>query len=555
MALNIAITSKYNPFTYEDYIKPLEGYWEDYDKYEEDLAKLSTDLGTMRSVVNTMSDGEEKTKYTNYLSDLDKQATSLSLNGLTSENRQALRDLKTKYSELIPRLALAEEARRKDLADYTKRVNSGEYFMYNDSPLNKNVVAYLDGNLPTYNAGLNKQLFGQEVENVAKAYSNRIFNDVDVQEVEKIGRKFLKLTEEKGINTDLSDIEGSEQFSPILEELYAEAGVNNMNQTEAAKTKDFINRKFWEGLVYQKNVSLQQGKYADADSAYEIIGQDENGNTIIRSGNKHFVVDPNNRIIGETSFDGSDNNKADGRESFSSRIFGFDQWRKKNIEVIGKEDTFNESWTKSPSTVVENYINTVSGSPSVESSTSTNILNSYDPATLLQKVRAKVTGDTDKKLFDKYRTVNNSMFLGAGSYVGKTENNNKGEFIGDNHIINISVDEFFNQLDSKQLLTSTLYHIYENIWSVYGDKPKHEARNRVLKAAKDAMTFSENGKTYWNTVEIKWLKDNAPTLYNYIYKSSTSSVQKQLESIIQDWEQEETLETGGIQPKSSNNED
>lgn len=555
MGLNIAITSKYNPFTYEDYIKPLEGYWEDYDKHEADLDKLATDTATLREVINSMPEGEEKTKYNGYLQSLDAQSSSLATSGLNSANRKALRNLKNQYASLMPRLALAEEARRKDLAEYIKRVNSGEYFMYNDNPLNKNVVDYLDGKLPTYNAGLNKKLFGQEVENVAKAYSNRIFNDVDAQEVEKIGRKFLKLTEEKGINADLSDIEGSEQFSPILEELYAEAGVNNMNQTEAAKTKDFINRKFWEGLVYQKNVSLQQGKSADADSAYKIIGQDENGNTIIRSGNKHFLVDPNNRIIGETSFDSSDNNKADGRESFNSRIFGFDQWRKKNIGVIGKEDTFNESWTKSPSTVVENYINTVNGSSSVDSSTSTNILNSYDPATLLQKVRAKVTGDADKKLFDKYRTVNNSMFLGAGSYVGKTENNKKGEFFGDNHIINISVDEFFNQLDSKQLPTSTLYPIYENIWSVYGDKPKHEARNRVLKAAKDAMTFSENGKTYWNTVEIKWLKDNAPTLYNYIYKSSASSVQKQLESIIQDWEREETSETGGTQPKSSDNED
>lgn len=555
MGLNIAITSKYDPFTYEDYIKPLEEYWEDYDKHEADLDKLATDTATLREVINSMSDGEEKTKYTEYLNSLDTQAGSLATSGLNSANRKALRNLKNQYASLMPRLALAEEARRKDLADYTKRVNSGEYFMYNDSPLNKNVVDYLDGNLPTYNAGLNKKIFGQEVENAAKAYSSRIFPEMEPQEVEKLGRKFLQFTQEKGVNANLSDIEGSEQFSPILEELYAEAGVNNMNQTEAAKTKDFINRKFWEGLVYQKNVSLQQGKYAKADSAYEIIGQDENGNTIIRSGNKHFVVDPNNRIIGETSFDGSDNNKADGRESFSSRIFGFDQWRKKDIEVIGKEDTFNESWTKSPSTVVENYINTVSGSSSVESSTSINILNSYDPATLLQKVRAKVTGDTDKKLFDKYRTVNNSMFLGAGSYVGKTKNNKKGEFLGDNHIINISVDEFFNQLDNKKLPTSTLYPIYENIWSVYGDKPKHEARNRVLKAAKDAMTFSENGKTYWNSVEIKWLKDNAPTLYNYIYKSSTSSVQKQLESIIQDWEQEETSETGGTQPKSSDNED
>lgn len=520
MGLNIAITSKYDPFTYEDYIKPLEGYWEDYDKHEADLDKLATDTATLREVIDSMPDeSEEKTKYTGYLQALDAQSSSLATNGLNSANRKALRNLKNQYASLMPRLALAEEARRKDLAEYIKRVNSGEYFMYNDNPSNKNVVDYLDGNLPTYNAGLNKKLFGQEVENVAKAYSNRIFNDVDAQEVERIGKKFLQLTEEKGINADLSDIEGSEQFSPILEELYAEAGVENMSQAEAAKTKDFINRKFWEGLVYQKATDYKPISTSNNESPYTVITTLPNGDRVIRSGNKHFILGKNGSLSEYNENPSKPLTPKQQAEAYDRTTYlentveGFDNWNQNNIYNKGKVKEHDEKFTNDPKKLVGKYVLSVT-SPDTTWDRHRSTLITEDLSTLYDKALTKAK---NKSLFKKYRQPENTIFIGSGSAIGRRSGDEKGEFFGDNHISLINVDTFFNHLPADD---SQLFPVLEDIHKAYSEIPNHEAPKKVLEKLKEyrdslvAMDSSDRPLDQKVEDALKKLSGQS----NYLYK-------------------------------------
>lgn len=543
MGLNIAITSKYDPFTYEDYIKPLEGYWEEYDKHEADLDKLATDTATLREVINSMSDGEEKTKYTEYLNSLDAQAGSLATSGLNSANRKALRDLKNQYSSLMPRLALAEEARRKDLADYTKRVNSGEYFMYNDSPLNKNVVDYLDGNLPTYNAGLNKQLFGQEVENVAKAYSSRIFPEMEPQEVEKLGRKFLQFTQEKGVNANLSNIEGSEQFSPILEELYAEAGVDNMNQAEAAKTKDFINRKFWEGLVYQKATDYKPITPPSEKSPYAEIAKMPNGDRIIRSGNNHFILDKKGNFKGEYKSPdekppkpltpGQQEATYDRAVYLGNTVEGFDNWNQNNIYNKDKVKEHDEKFTNNPKKLVDKYISSVT-SPDKTWDRHRSTLITKDLPTLYDKA---LTNAKNKSLFKQYRQPENTIFIGSGSAIGKRTDDDTGEFLGDNHISLINVDTFFKHLPADY---SLLFPVLEDIHKEYSKIPNHEAPKKVLeelekykKALVDLDSSNKNRDQKVSTA-LETLKEKSEYLYNLLVLNGNSTSQASRTVILPD---------------------
>lgn len=103
MGLNIAITSKYDPFTYEDYIKPLEGYWEDYDKAEQDIASAKSDLAKIDAYMAEVqaTDKDLYDKYENYRKDLDAMSGSLSSSGLTADIRTRLRDLPTTYNSTI----------------------------------------------------------------------------------------------------------------------------------------------------------------------------------------------------------------------------------------------------------------------------------------------------------------------------------------------------------------------------------------------------------------------------------------------------------------------
>lgn len=483
MGLNIAITSKYNPFTYEDYIKPLEGYWEDYDKYEADLDKLTTDVATMRSVVNSMPKGAEKDKYSSYLKSLDNQANQLASQGLTAGNRKALKDLKNTYSELMPRLALAEEARRKDLAEYRKLANSGEYFLYNDSPESKSVVDYLDGKLPSYTAGISKKELGLTAKKAAEEYSSRLFPDASIEEVEEAGKKFMKITQTQGIDVALADTPS--KFANILGTLYNEADIDNMSDKEASETIQFINRNFWEGLVYKKATDYKLIPTPKEESPYHVITTLPNGDQIIRSGNRHFITDKDNNFKGE--YKSPEDEKPpkpltpdqqleayDRNDYLGNTVEGFDNWNQNNIYNKDKVKEHDEKFTNNPKKLVEYYVKSIT-SPDETWDRHRSILLTDDLPTLYDKA---LTNAKNKSLFKKYRQLENTIFIGSGSAIGKRSDDDWGEFLGDNHISLINVDTFFDNLPAE---SSLLLPVLQEIHYEYSKVPNHEAPKKVLK--------------------------------------------------------------------------
>lgn len=488
----ITVTSKYKPFTYEELVKPLEGYWEKYDKAEEDLTKLKTDTAVLQSVIDSMPEGEEKTKYTNYLSSLNSQAEALASQGLTRDNRNALRNLQTQYAELIPRLSLAEEARRKDLASYKQRANSGEYFMdSSDSPLTKTVVDYLDGAIPTYNNGINKKILGEDAENVAKAYSSRIFTNSTPEEVEEIGKRFIRITQEQGVNADISDVKGSEQFMPILSALYEEYGVNNMPLADQSKAKDFINRKFWEGLVYKKAEDFQQLRN-DKNALLVPVGTLSNGNVVVRSGNKHFEMDKDGNIVGDfrSNYDDIDDDGLNPggspaqQKAYRERLnylraveHANDVWRGVNVGVAKGNNSDSDVPNDLPALVTK-YINTIT-TDSEKPRNSTRLMRNvkidgnanFNAEIYEQQWYNEARDNTDnKELFDSYRTPGTSIFLGTGSDVG----GKRSEIFGDNHISMVNIQIFLNVLaDQMQgMTTDNRNKITEDLRKAYGFKNK-----------------------------------------------------------------------------------
>lgn len=462
----ITVTPKYKPFTYEELVKPLEGYWEKYDKAEEDLAKLETDTAVLQSVIDSMPEGEEKTKYTNYLSSLNSQAQALASQGLTRDNRNALRNLKTQYSALIPRLSLAEETWRKDVASYTQKANSGDYFMdSNNSPLNKSAIDYLDGNVPLYNSGINKKTLGADVEGVAKAYSSRIFPETSIEEVEKIKNKFIKVTQEQGVNADFSQVEGNEQFMPILNALYEQYGIDKMTGEEQAAAKDFVNRKFWEGLVYkkaedyQKNVVPRDPK--DPSRVIDLKMTDKDGNPLISVGGRVVSVsgqNPDGSLIVSpwSSKTGEDKPTTKTEEEFNAykknMLIGYDRKKKSRIYNPGSFFSPREYDEKrilySPSSVVSLYRNSVLNGNNVDKPKFTKLVQPTNMTSAYETAKRYTFSATD----DNMHTTHNIPITDLiGFHTGGHSKTGGNEFLGDNHISLIFADTFIDELNNMEL--------------------------------------------------------------------------------------------------------
>lgn len=126
----ITVTSQYKPFTYEELVKPLEGYWKKYDKAEEDLGNLSTQLAALDYIVESEpEDSPLRAKYSNYKAKLETAAETLGQRGLTQEVRNLLKETNASFAKDISPIA-TQYARRQKLEDEQRKIKTSNPSVY-----------------------------------------------------------------------------------------------------------------------------------------------------------------------------------------------------------------------------------------------------------------------------------------------------------------------------------------------------------------------------------------------------------------------------------------
>ena len=109
----LVIGSKFQPFSYERYIKPYQLYNEAYTKQEEALDTLSVQTETLRQrALTEKQNGNNKwaQRYLDYADSLQRQAEALSREGLNINSRKALSSLKRQYGDTVVPVQKAVEA-------------------------------------------------------------------------------------------------------------------------------------------------------------------------------------------------------------------------------------------------------------------------------------------------------------------------------------------------------------------------------------------------------------------------------------------------------------
>ena len=100
---SLVIGSKFQPFSFERYLQPLQIYGQAYKEQEDALADLATKAATVESMANAQTDPESYEAYQSYANALKAQANSLATEGLTPTSRRAMLDMRKRYAqEVIP---------------------------------------------------------------------------------------------------------------------------------------------------------------------------------------------------------------------------------------------------------------------------------------------------------------------------------------------------------------------------------------------------------------------------------------------------------------------
>lgn len=116
----ITVTPKYKPFTYEELVKPLEGYWEDYRRHESAIGELETSLAALDYIIQSEPENSPlRKKYADYQQQLT-QATDALADGYNAKDRDLLRSLKSLFASDITPIGLAYK-RRQTLQDEQRK--------------------------------------------------------------------------------------------------------------------------------------------------------------------------------------------------------------------------------------------------------------------------------------------------------------------------------------------------------------------------------------------------------------------------------------------------
>lgn len=109
----LVVDSRFKARSFDDLIKPLAMYTQEYNTLEQGINELDTKASIWENMANEQTDRDAYNMYKNYADDLRSAADQLASQGLSKMSRPALMALKSRYSKEIVPIEQAYTTRQK----------------------------------------------------------------------------------------------------------------------------------------------------------------------------------------------------------------------------------------------------------------------------------------------------------------------------------------------------------------------------------------------------------------------------------------------------------
>lgn len=263
MGKYIAVGSKFKPYSFEELIRPYQMYDQAYKDVEGNLNDLATKSSVWEEMTNPNIDVEAHKLYSTYSDDLKKQAEVLSKQGLTPASRQAMLNMKQRYSSEIIPIEQAYATRKKLQDEYRELRQKNPTILSNIDP-NKLSLDDLIKNpqlTPEYESGA---LITAKVADAAKQYAKQLRSQTDWKST--AGGQLIERVSKYGLSQEDVDKVMQGKGAPELEALI-------QNAIKSSPVANWSNYKDIEPLV---RTSAIQGLYAGIGDTKEDIQRNQN---------------------------------------------------------------------------------------------------------------------------------------------------------------------------------------------------------------------------------------------------------------------------------------
>lgn len=130
MAQYLTINSVFKPYTFDELLKPVQLYGEEYTRQESALGELQTKADAWRNIADETKDPKAYKMYSDYMQSIE-QATEALLQGLSPATRKSVIDMNKRYSSEIVPIEIAYK-RRQELIDEQRKLKAQDNTMLFD---------------------------------------------------------------------------------------------------------------------------------------------------------------------------------------------------------------------------------------------------------------------------------------------------------------------------------------------------------------------------------------------------------------------------------------
>ena len=167
-------TPVFTPFSFEQYIAPLNTYKQEYDAIEKQYNEVEAAASALEALAADAPNSQAYRTYRDYIDGLRAEADALAYNGLTPGSRQRLRNIRTGYTSNIVPIVRGMEKWEKDKERY---YNLKDHEIMSIDPFEHNAIDKYIGNNPSSRI-LNLETVRKNALLTGQAWSDRVFGDL-----------------------------------------------------------------------------------------------------------------------------------------------------------------------------------------------------------------------------------------------------------------------------------------------------------------------------------------------------------------------------------------
>lgn len=243
-------TKSFTPFTFEQMLKPMAMYTEEYNAIQDSLGELATKADMFSKLA---TDPETQAMYKKYSNDLAAQAESLAKQGLTPASRQGLINMKKRYASEITPIEQAYTKREELVKEQRKLKAANPSIMFDTDFSTVSLNDIINNPAISYSSVSGDDLYKKGKE-AAIASSARVMDVVPA-----LRDQYWKIRQGYGAeaaNEFLLNQESIPELKQAIDRIVLQSGVSKNNLSRAI---DYTISGVMSGLSYDEKYQANRG--------------------------------------------------------------------------------------------------------------------------------------------------------------------------------------------------------------------------------------------------------------------------------------------------------